>query len=336
MTIEEILAEAPDNFVIQNALIKCYEEVTKHNKILCSVSGGADSDVMLDMLIRCGAKDKTDFVFFDTGIEYRATLEHLSELEQKYGIVIERVNALKPIPYCVKQYGAPFLSKEVSSKIYYLQKHNFQWEDEPYEELCEKYPRCRAVLKWWCNYQPPGSRTTQFIIKRHPFLKEFMMQNHPWFKISGKCCDYAKKNVSHKLERKRSYDLKCLGIRRSEGGVRAVAYKNCFSEGNGLDQFRPIFWFSDMDKEEYCSHYEIIHSRCYTQYGFKRTGCSGCPFNLNIKEDLEAIERFEPRIYKLANNVFKDSYEYTRMYKEFRKEQKEIAKRKQSTDTPTG
>lgn len=40
MTIEEILAEAPDNFVIQNALIKCYEEVTKHNKILCSVSGG--------------------------------------------------------------------------------------------------------------------------------------------------------------------------------------------------------------------------------------------------------------------------------------------------------
>lgn len=52
--IERLIKESPDNFVIQNALIKCAEEVDRHNSIVCSVSGGSDSDVMVDMLLRCG------------------------------------------------------------------------------------------------------------------------------------------------------------------------------------------------------------------------------------------------------------------------------------------
>lgn len=46
-------------------------------------AGGGDSDVMVDMLLRCGAGGKTDFVFFDTGLEYAATKEHLEALEKK-------------------------------------------------------------------------------------------------------------------------------------------------------------------------------------------------------------------------------------------------------------
>lgn len=51
--------------------------------IYAAPSAGGDSDVMVDMLIRCGAKDKTDFVFYNTGLEYQATLSHLDELEKK-------------------------------------------------------------------------------------------------------------------------------------------------------------------------------------------------------------------------------------------------------------
>ena len=94
--LESIIADAPDNFVIRNALVKCYEVVHEHSKIICSVSGGGDSDVMLDMLLRCGAKEKTAFVFFNTGLEYQATLEHLRALEDKYGITIEKIRH-----YCV-------------------------------------------------------------------------------------------------------------------------------------------------------------------------------------------------------------------------------------------
>ncbi len=146
MTLEGIIADAPDNFVIQDALAKCFEVVQEHHHIVCSCSGGSDSDVMVDMLLRCEARDKTDFVFFNTGLEYAATFEHLEELEQKYGIAIHRVNAIKPIPICVKEYGVPFWSKFASEMIYRLQSHNFQWEDEPFEVLIRKYPRCKKKI----------------------------------------------------------------------------------------------------------------------------------------------------------------------------------------------
>ena len=38
--LEEIIAASPDNFVIRNALVKCYEVVHEHNKIVCSVKWG--------------------------------------------------------------------------------------------------------------------------------------------------------------------------------------------------------------------------------------------------------------------------------------------------------
>lgn len=275
---------------------------------------------MLDMLLRCGARDKTRFIFLNTGIECRATLDHLSYLEEKYDIQIERVNAIKAIPTCVREYGAPFINKEVSSNIDYLQLHNFQWEDEPFDVLLEKYPSCKSYLKWWCNYSTAEKSSERYMISRYKRLKEFMIANPPTFKISGKCCTYAKKKVSKMLEKSEGFDLKCLGLRKSEGGVRASTHKNCFTgSDSGLDNFRPIFWLRDKDKEEYCEHYGVTHSACYTEYGFKRTGCVGCPFNLHLEDDLKTLEQHEPALYRLATTVFRDSYEYTRAYHEFRK-----------------
>ena len=177
ITLEEIIAEAPDNFVIQDALAKCFEVIASHKKIACSVSGGADSDVMLDMLIRCGAKEKTDFYFYNTGLEYKATHDHLSYLEDKYGIEIIRRRAKKSIPTCIDNYGVPFWSKFASEMIYRLQSHNFKWEDKSFDELYQEYPRCKTALEWWCNVST--GNTTQYIIARAPYLKEFMIAYPP-------------------------------------------------------------------------------------------------------------------------------------------------------------
>ena len=318
-TLNKLLLSAPDNFVIKNALATCLEHVMSHNHILCPVSGGADSDVMVDMLIRCGAKDKTDFVFIDTGIEYEATKEHLGYLEEKCGITIKRVKAKKPIPICVKTYGVPFWSKDISERIFYLQHHGFRWEDEDYDTLIKRYPGCKSPLRWWCD------KTEMWGISRTRGLKEFMMRNPPQFDISHKCCVYSKKNVAKDIIKSGNYDMSCVGIRRAEGGVRA-AIKNCFSENeDGCDIFRPVFWLRDSDKNEYCKHYNITHSRCYSEYGFKRTGCAGCPFNKRFESDLETLKAFEPALYKAANNIFGASYEYTRRYLKFREQKKEVS-----------
>ncbi len=40
VNINQILADAPDNFVIQNALIQCVDVLASHRNVMCSVSGG--------------------------------------------------------------------------------------------------------------------------------------------------------------------------------------------------------------------------------------------------------------------------------------------------------
>lgn len=315
LTLESIVADAPDNFVIQDALARCYEIIQEHQKIMCSVSGGADSDVMVDMMVRCGGKNKTDFVFFDTGLEYMATFQQLDGLEEKYKINIERVKAIRPIPVSVKQYGVPFWSKFVSEMIDRLQLHSFRFEDESFDALYQRYPRCKSALLWWCNEH----RSDSLNIRRAPYLKEYIVKYPPTFRIASKCCTYAKKNVSKKYVKAGAYDLVCTGIRRAEGGVRSIVYKNCFSEtANGVGAFRPVFWLSDNDKDEYCDHYGVTHSRCYTEYGLERTGCFGCPFGKKFEDELQSIEQFEPKLLLAANNIFGESYEYTRRYLAFR------------------
>lgn len=56
---------------------------------------------------------------------------------------------------------------------------------------------------------------------------------------------------------------------------------------------------------------------CYTKYGMTRTGCVGCPFNRKLLDELSIIEEHEPKMLKAVSHVFKDSYEYTRMFREY-------------------
>lgn len=252
-----------------------------------------------------------------------ATKEHLNELEKKYGITIMRNKSYNPVPRACKQYGVPFLSKRVSMYISRLQNHGFQWEDQPFEELLEKYPKCKSALMWWCNKHGDKS---MFNINKQYGLKEFMVLNPPTFKISDKCCDYAKKKtIKQILSSHPSPILNCVGVRKREGGVRSMIYKTCFSpsNGDGVDSYRPLFFFTDEDKQEYEREFGVCHSKCYTEYGLHRTGCAGCPFNSRFEEELEVIKEHEPKLYKAVCNIFGDSYAYTRMYRKFKQELKQ-------------
>ena len=317
--LEEILNEAPDDEIIKKSLVTAYQKINDHEKIICSVSGGSDSDLIIDMCQRLPGSDKIKYAFFDTGLEFRATKEHLLILEEKYGIIIDRVKAIKPIPICCREYGQPFISKQVSEWISRLQGHNFTWEDLPFDELYEKYPNCKAALRWWCNDFPNTSRgISSYNISYNAYLKEFLIANPPQFKISNKCCHFAKKKVAADYKRKDKFDLSIYGVRKAEGGARSGAYKNCFSQKKGkVDEFRPIFWYKMANKEKYEEHYGVEHSRCYTEYGLKRTGCAGCPYARNLEEELAVMEQYEPQLYRAVCNVFADSYEYTRAYRRF-------------------
>ena len=196
---------------IRNAIIKAWSKIhgyggektgvpsfTPYHKIMVAVSGGADSDIVVDLIERIGHPfSEVHYVFYDTGLEFQATKEHLVYLEKKYGIIIEREKAEIPIPLGIKKYGCPFLSKRVSDYIHRLQKHGFKWEDKPFDELYKEYPKCKTALNWWCNNFGENSRMN---IKQNKWLKEFMIENPPDFLISDGCCKGAKKLTAHRVE----------------------------------------------------------------------------------------------------------------------------------------
>lgn len=130
-----------------------------------------------------------------------------------------------------------------------------------------------------------------------------------------------KKLVAKHVIKDLDCDLNIVGVRKAEGGARSTAYKSCFNSNyDKSDEYRPLFWYKDLDKNDYKIAYCIENSKCYTNYGLKRTGCAGCPFGRDFEKELEIIERYEPKLFKAVNNIFGDSYEYTRQYKEFRKQ----------------
>ncbi len=270
---------------------------------------------MLDLSERVRTEQPIDitYAWYDTGLEYRATKQHLDYLEDRYGVHIERLRGEKTVPVCCTEYGQPFMSKSASEFISRLQRHGFQWEDEPFNVLFERYPKCKSPLKWWCSLHGDGSK---FNISRNKYLKEFMVENPPKFKISNKCCKWAKKNVAMDAIARHDADLNMIGVRKAEGGIRA-ALRTCVTAGDGVDTYRPMFWWNDTTRATYASMFNIRNSDCYEMYGLSRTGCVGCPYARNYLAELGVMARFEPNLCKAAMRVFGDAYDYTMAYMDF-------------------
>lgn len=267
-----------------------------------------------------GGVSKTELLleFQQTGIEYRATNDQLDRLEDRYGVTIRRVRPDRSVPVCCKTHGQPFLSKMVSQHLGALQRHDFGWDDMPLALLMASYPDCpKSSLKWWANeYHTKTGAISSYCIGRNKWLREFVMENPPWFPISHKCCAYAKKLPADRSAREQGCDLRIIGTRKSEGGVRSLSGK-CFDrKDGGPDIYRPLYWFTNDDRAFYERHFGITHSSCY-DWGFKRTGCVGCPFNRDVFEDLVKAEPHEPNVVRAARKVFSDAHEYTRMFNEF-------------------
>ena len=328
-TLNEFLSSFPTGppdgitFEIQTAFLKAWPMIHGsqsgpglYTSILVGISGGSDSDLVLDMIERIGhPASAVRYVFYDSKMEFQATKRHMDYLENRYGIRIERLDAKVPVPLGVRRYGVPFMNKKSSNYIARLQKHGFDWSDKPLEQLLQKYPNCQSALRWWCNAWGEKSLCN---IGRHRWLKEFMAENPPDFPISDTCCTGAKKATANTIEKAASPDLSVLGLRRAEGGARATAYRTCFDDVcGGPDRYRPVFWFRKRDKEAYERIFGIVHSDCYTVYGLKRTGCACCPFGRDFETELTAAKQYEPGLYNAAIHVFGDSYRYTRAYRAY-------------------
>lgn len=305
--------------------VKAKRYLEQYERPACFISGGADSDVMLDIIYHADNDKKVRYVYFDTGLEMDATKRHIKYLEEKYGIKVETVRPKVPIPLAVKKYGMPVFNKVISNRLYRLQKHNFDFSsDKSLNEYLDEYGKTKLALRWWTN----DFNGTLNNIKNKSYLKEFMQHESPPILFSDNCCLYAKKNVAKDFDKANNIDLAIIGVRKAEGGARASAYESCFSEHthNGLAEFRPLFWMTNEQRRQYEADTGIIHSDAYTVYGCKRTGCAGCPFGRNWQEELKMLEQYEPKLYKACMSIFGEAYNYMNRFEQFRAEEKKKAK----------
>lgn len=327
--------DPPHKFqAIQSIVAK---RLIEHPKAICSYSGGSDSDILIDVIEKTrGLFDlpPIKYVFFNTGLEMKATKDHVKATSEKYGVEIETVRPKISIVEAARKYGIPFVSKIMSYGLEEWQKKGVLLsiadeyaaaEDKAAkrQELRERYPKCESLINFLCCCNKDGEPrpNIQLVINSSRYMLDFIKEYPPEFKISATCCDHCKKAPAHRIQK--DYEMIITGERRDEGGMRSVPRKDstamCFTEtGYGQYRLRPLFYVSDSDKAWYKDRYGIRYSDAYEVYGLTRTGCCGCPISYKAVKDLEMIAPFEPNVVKAAWNIFGDSYRYRAKYNEFK------------------
>ena len=323
--------EAPRKFLAIQSIIG--KRLKEHPNAICSYSGGSDSDIMIDMIEQ--ARKLFDlppikYVFFNTGLEMKATKDHVREVAKKYGVEIEEIRPKIGIVQATRQHGVPFVSKIMSAGLNEWQKKGVplsiadeyaEAEDKAAkrQELRERYHNCESVINFLCCCNSAGEPrpNIQLVINSSKYMIDFIKETPPDFQISAKCCDYCKKQIAHKVQK--DYEMIITGERRDEGGMRSVPRKDntalCFGEtASGQFRLRPLYYVSDADKAWYKEYYGVRYSDAYEVYGLTRTGCCGCPISYKAIDDLEKIRPYEPNVVKAAWAIFGKSYEYRRKY----------------------
>ncbi len=323
--------DAPRKFLAIQSIIG--KRLKEHPNAICSYSGGSDSDIMIDMIEQARKLFELPpikYVFFNTGLEMKATKDHVREVAKKYGVEIEEIRPKIGIVQATRQHGVPFVSKIMSAGLNEWQKKGVpltiadeyaEAEDKAAkrQELRERYPHCESVINFLCCCNSDGEPrpNIQLVINSSKYMLDFIKETQPDFQISAKCCDYCKKQIAHKVQK--DYEMIITGERRDEGGMRSVPRKDntalCFGEtANGQFRLRPLYYVSDSDKAWYKEYYGIRYSDAYEVYGLTRTGCCGCPISYKAIDDLEKIRPYEPNVVKAAWAIFGKSYEYRRKY----------------------
>ena len=267
------------------------------NNAYISFSGGKDSTVLSHLIDEALPNNKIPRVYLNTGIEYKSIVAFV-ERERERDCRIQIIFSKQNIKTMLEVVGYPFKSKEHSQKVSYYQNSGMG----------------KTVL----NYLGQGTKKDFLCPEnlKYNFTPEFKI------KVSDKCCRKLKKEIADKWAEQNKRQIKITGMRKEEGGLR-TSHNTCtvFDEGKLL-KFHPlqpitddfISWYIAERKIELCELY-------YPPFNFKRTGCKGCPFSLDLQEQLDLMSVLLPAEKKQCEIIWKPVYEeYRRIGYRLRKE----------------
>lgn len=330
----------PNNIIIQDAFeeLKMVIESDEYEKILVWLTGKNESTILFHMCNMLDWDSKCKYIYFSTDVNTGADYEHMEYLSNKYNEEIEIQDICGIVKDTCDKYGQPFLSMVVSYNIARLQEMDFEWEDKPFEVLCNEYleivdkPSNKntlelngkyykgsyGALRWWCNEYD----SIMYNIERYSYLKEFIMENPPDFKISDKCCKEVMKKPIHKYATKNKYDILLTDSINVSGSIknkRSSKFIKANFINRNYDQYMPLYDFSETDIMVYKKFYNLKFSDTYEKYHNTGGVCIGCPYGgLNgINRDMRMAKNYAYANYIRASKIFGSTYEYTKAYTEY-------------------
>ena len=115
--------DAPAKFTAIQSIIA--KRLKQYPKAICSYSGGSDSDILIDLIERTRilfTLPPVKYVFFNTGLEMKATKDHVKAVAERYEVEIEECRPKIGIVTAARRYGIPFVSKIMSAGLSEWQK----------------------------------------------------------------------------------------------------------------------------------------------------------------------------------------------------------------------
>lgn len=280
--------------VIKDTIAKWGEE-----NFYLSFSGGKDSSALSHMIDMACPNNRIPRVYFDTGIEYKLVRDFVLGLASKDDrfVIMKPKTAIKPM---LEKVGYPFKSKEHSRLVKVYQRNGMTKSPKRYLDNQDKgrMLHCPKQL-------------------RYQFTEENTL------KISDSCCYKLKKDIAKAYCKESGRSIAILGLRQAEGGGR-LSHDGCvvLEEGK-LVKFKPfnpvsdefVSWFVDKENVRLSDLY-------YPPYNFKRTGCKGCPYALDLEEQLETMAIYMPEERKQCEIIWAPVYkEYRRLGYRLKKEE---------------
>ena len=252
-----------------------------------SFSGGKDSTVLHYLLDKALPNNKIPRVFINTGIEYKMIVDFVKRLaanDDRFVIL----QPTQPILPMLEKYGYPFKSKQHSHNVMVYQHSGIGLSVKRYLGIIESNTKFRC---------PKGLL--------YQFTSEFKI------KLSDNCCRKLKKEPIKKWEKETKRTIAITGMRNSEGGKRA-SIKGCIltdKQGN-VKRFHPLIKVDDAWENWIVNEKQIkLCDLYYEPYNFKRTGCAGCPFSLDLQNQLEKLAVYLPLERAKCETIWKPVYE---------------------------
>lgn len=261
------------------------------NNFVISFSGGKDSTVLSELVDRAIPDNNIPRVYVNTGIELNAVYEFVKskvERDNRFIIIQPKVNIVNML----NEVGYPYKSKQHS---YIL-------------DLYQNNGKTNAVKNYLGESDKKWSRA-----KTCPKRLKYQFTDNFNLKVSDKCCIYLKEKPIQDWAKENNKQYHIVGIMRSEGGRRTNAQCLVYN-GDKLVKFQPLAPMTKEWEDWFIETYSIDICYLYKPpYNFTRTGCKGCPFNIELQQELDILEKYFPTEKKQCELIWKPVYdEYRR------------------------